>query len=99
MSAVRWRADGHRRRTWAYHASMGPIRLLLTRWGGRGDENDEWGYELLIGDARIGKGHHYRKGAPLEQCKADAVAHVERWRDSIRAGGRKAAKSSRELPR
>lgn len=90
---VKWRADGYGNRPpWTYKATMGPITLRLQRWGGRGADNDEWAYEFLIGDIRIGKGHHNRRGVPIERCKADAVAHVERWRDSIRPGRRKAVR-------
>lgn len=62
---------------------MGPVKIDLRRWG-VDPARDEWAYEATIGDWRIARGHHRHCGAPLETCKADAIAAVEAWRDSIR---------------
>lgn len=79
--SVKWRADGA-----YYRASMGPISLIVDR---SDDDDSLWGYEFFLGDCdySVGEGHH-RKGVSLAKCKADAIAHVEKWRDSIKGKGK-----------
>lgn len=87
-----------RRRKWLktgpheYTLRMGPLDVEVSRWGPIANDpalwRDEWGYRVVLrakfGGVEIAQGHAVGNGAPLVQCQADAIAAVERWRDSIR---------------
>lgn len=77
----RWRRNGPHE----YALRMGPVTIEVRRWsGGVASLRDEWGWYAWNGFTQFLCGHHVGNGAPLAQCKADAIAAVERWRDSIR---------------
>lgn len=77
---------------------MGPVWITVSRWTlaatSRTDGADVWSWMATIGGSMILRGHHRGAGAPLERCKADAIAAVEAWRDSIVVDG----KTSRPAP-
>ena len=77
----RWVKDGPH----GFVVDMGPVRVEVGRWHRAvATGADEWAFEAWADGGRITIGHHRGHGAPLEQCKADAIAAVEAWRDQIR---------------
>ena len=84
-----------RRRKWRkigpheYTLRMGPLDVEVSRWGPIANDSalwrDEWGFTATLSTGHlVARGHCQRRGAPLAQCQADAIAAVEQWKDSIR---------------
>lgn len=71
-----------------YALRMGPVAIVVSRWSdGVATCRDEWMWGASTGrkwPVEFLRGHGTGKGATLAKCQADAIAAVERWRDSIR---------------
>lgn len=81
-------------------AYLGPIALEVSRYRDpygvpEHDEPDEWSFTGRLrnggaggpcdGVAVVTVGHSPGPGVPLERCKTDATAAIERWLDAVRA--------------
>lgn len=85
MGDKHWRRIGRRE----YELRMGPVVIVADgdyyhpRWG--------WRARVVSGACAlwIGIGSTRDGLRTLRECKKDAIAAVERWRDSIQAGGRR----------
>lgn len=81
----RWRRLGPHE----YTLRMGPVTIEVSRYHTARDQSaDRWEWKAVVRATPrplyIAGRTYGVDGAPLAQCKADAIAAVERWRDGIR---------------